>query len=267
MNKRLLGRCVVLLGLLVCLLGVFMVRLMRLQIVQGAQLLEQASSTVTVTSTVSAARGEIVDRYGRVIAGNRVGYVVSLNRLYLPDEALNDTLLRLVGILREAGESWSDSLPLSAQAPWTFTGDEDAVARVRQTLELSSVATAQNVWVQALRRYGLEEGYTVEEQRTLAGIRYEMELREYSNVTPFTLATDVSMKTVAAIRERSQELVGVEILEESVRYYTDGTLMPHLLGSVYSFSFCFFSVLKCSINLVNTTSITNESMAKMGEMF
>lgn len=232
MNKRLLWRCGILLALLACVLGVFAVRLMRLQIVHGQEYLEQASSTVTVTSSVSAARGEIVDRYGRVIAGNRVGYAVSLNRLYLPDKNLNQTLLRLTEILSQAGEEWADSLPLSQQAPWTYTGDEAAVERLRNTLEVSSVATAENAWVQLLRRYDLEEGFDAADQRTLAGIRYEMELREYSNVTPFTLATDVSMRTVTAIRERTQELVGVEILEESVRYYPDGTLIPHLLGTV-----------------------------------
>ncbi len=231
MNKRLLARCIVLLCLLVSVMGVFTVRLMRLQIVQGEELLEQASTTVTVTSTISASRGEVVDRYGRLIAGNRVGYTVSLNRLYLPDASLNATLARLVQILQEAGESWSDTMPLSDTAPWSFTGDETAVAKLKDTLKLSAAATADNAWHQMLQRYELES-YDQETQRILCGIRYEMELREYSAVTPFTLATDVSMKTVATIRERAQELVGVEILEESLRNYPDGTLMPHILGSV-----------------------------------
>lgn len=231
MNKRLLIRTLVLLGLAVCVLGVFSVRLMKLQIVHGKDYLEQASTSITVTSSISAARGEIVDRYGRVMAGNRVGYTISLNRLYLPDDDLNETLVKLVQLLQAAGEDWSSTLPLSQQEPWTFAGDETAVARLKATLKLSDAATAQNVWSQMLRRYGLEDYDTIT-ARILCGIRYEMELHEYSNVTPFTLATDVSMKTVAAIRERSQELRGVEILEESVRYYADGSLMPHILGSV-----------------------------------
>ncbi len=231
MAKHVLFRCCALLGLLALVLGVFAVRLMRLQIVQGEELLEQASTTVTVTSTITAARGMMVDRYGRVLAGNRVGYNISLNRLYLPDEKLNDTLAMLVDILQAAGEEWSDTMPLSHEAPWTFAGDETAVQKLKNTLELSSAATAENAWAQMLQRYELES-YDADIQRILCGIRYEMELREYSNVTPFTLATDVSMKTVATIRERSAQLVGVEILEESLRYYADGTLLPHILGSV-----------------------------------
>ena len=231
MSKRSVWRTVILMGLLVLILGVFSVRLMRLQIVNGADYLEQASSTITISSTITASRGEVVDRYGRVIAGNRVGYTVSLNRLYLPDENLNTTLIKLTEILAAADEPWSDTMPLSQQEPWSFTGDANAVEKLKNTLELSSVATAQNAWSQMLRRYELES-YDPTTQRILCGIRYEMELREYSNVTPFTLASDVSMKTVATIRERGQELVGVEILEESVRHYADGTLMPHVLGSV-----------------------------------
>ena len=239
MNKHILLRTLALLALLLCILGVFAVRLMKLQIVHGEEYLEQASTTVTIDTPISASRGEIVDRYGRVIAGNRVGYSIVLNHLYLPDEELNRILLTLTDILREDGESWSDSMPLSAEAPWTFLeGDPDsdgaestAVTKLKKTLELSVAATAENAWSQMIRRYDLES-YTPQTQRILCGIRYEMELREYSNVTPFTLAENVSMKTVATVKERSQELTGVEIAEESVRHYADGTLMPHLLGSV-----------------------------------
>lgn len=231
MTKRFTVRSIILVCLLLCILAVFAVRLMRLQIVHGEEYLEKASSTVTVTGAITAARGEMVDRYGRVIVGNRVGYTVSLNRLYLPDDSLNDTLVKLTEILSAADEAWSDSMPLSQQEPWSFTGDDAAVSKLKNTLELSSVATAANAWSQMVRRYKLE-GYDTATQRILCGIRYEMELREYSNVTPFTLASDVSMKTVATIRERSQELVGVEILEESIRHYADGSLMPHVLGAV-----------------------------------
>lgn len=231
MTRHFTLRSITLIGVLLAVLGIFSVRLMRLQIVHGEEYLEKASSTITITSAITASRGEVVDRYGRVIAGNRVGYIVSLNRLYLPDAKLNETLVKLTTILQAADEEWSDSMPLTRQEPWSFTADDAAVEKMKKTLELSSVATAENAWTQMLRRYELE-GYDTATQRILCGIRYEMELREYSNVTPFALASDVSMKTVATIRERSQDLVGVEILEESVRHYVDGSLMPHVLGSV-----------------------------------
>jgi len=240
-QKRVLIRCVFLIVILVAVFSVFTVRLLKLQVVYGEELLSQASDTVTVRQTVTAARGEMVDRYGRVIAGNRVGYNISLNRLYLPDDRLNDTLYEVVKILQSSGENWSDTMPLSRSQPWSFVGedsreesgavDTDAVERMKSLLGLSTVATAENVWNQMVRRYELEK-YDTDVQRILCGIRYEMELREYSTVTPFTLATDVSIKTVTAIRERSRELVGVEVEEESVRYYADGSLMPHVLGSI-----------------------------------
>ena len=54
-----------------------------------------------------------------------------------------------------------------------------------------------------------------EYQRTLAGIRYQMQHEEYSNVTPFVLATDVSLKTVSTVKENNLDLPGVCLLYTS----------------------------------------------------
>ena len=59
-----------------------------------------------------------------------------------------------------------------------------------------------------------------------------MEQEAFSNVNNFTLAENVSDKTVATVMEHSLTLPGVEIAETSVRSYTDGTILPHVLGRV-----------------------------------
>ena len=59
-----------------------------------------------------------------------------------------------------------------------------------------------------------------------------MEQEDFSNLNNFILAENVSDQTVAAIKERSLTLPGVEIAETSARSYTDGTILPHVLGRV-----------------------------------
>lgn len=225
-------RAVILLALVALVFGGFAVKLFQLQIVDGAEYLDQATSTTMITVPLPAARGEIVDRYGRAIATNRAAYNLWLIRALLPDDQLNDTLMRMVDTLGENGEEWNDDAPLTHSAPYEFVEGRDAdVSRMKTALGLAQYATAQNVYDKMLEAYdltGLPEKY----QRILAGIRYQMQYEEYSNVTPFVLATDVSLKTVSTVKENNLDLPGVYVAEGTVRVYTDPTLMPHIIGTI-----------------------------------
>ena len=59
-----------------------------------------------------------------------------------------------------------------------------------------------------------------------------MKQEGFSNYNTFTLAENVSDRTVATIRERSLTLAGADIEEATVRSYPDGTILPHVLGRV-----------------------------------
>ncbi len=225
-------RAIILLSLVALVFCVFAVKLFQLQIVEGAEYLDQATSTTMITVPLPAARGEIVDRYGRAIATNRAAYNLWLIRALLPDDQLNDTLMRMVDTLSENGEEWNDDAPLTHTAPYEFVEGRDAdVARMKTALGLAQYATAQNVYDKMLETYGLAD-LPQEYQRTLAGIRYQMQHEEYSNVTPFVLATDVSLKTVSTVKENNLDLPGVYVAEGTVRVYTDPTLMPHIVGTI-----------------------------------
>ena len=59
-------------GLLVAaVLAVFFVRLYQLQIVEGNRNYEASINSITSHETVIAARGNIMDRYGRLLVSNR----------------------------------------------------------------------------------------------------------------------------------------------------------------------------------------------------
>ena len=52
--------------------------------------------------------------------------------------------------------------------------------------------------------------YTAEEQRLLAGICYTMTQSEFSDYNPYTFANDIGDALLAALKEKSSELPGVE---------------------------------------------------------
>lgn len=78
--------------------------------------------------TVEAARGEIVDRYGRSLVGNRATYEITLNTSIMGKEAeRNAILLELIHICQDNGITWTDTLSISKDAPFTYTSDSPLV--------------------------------------------------------------------------------------------------------------------------------------------
>ena len=78
-NKNQLLRRLLVLGcvLLLCF-GLAGGQLVQLQLVDGESYLRRSAEFLTTTSTVSAARGEILDRYGRPLVTNQTGFSLVL---------------------------------------------------------------------------------------------------------------------------------------------------------------------------------------------
>lgn len=219
------------------LLGIFILRLVQFQLINGEEYYSRAVRTITYTFPITAARGEILDRYGRPLATNETGYSLALNKLFLPDDKLNEVLLVLTDLLASQGEEWNDTTPLTQLPPYEFTDknedgtDGKAALAMKRAFSKQEYATAQQVAEAAIKMYKLES-YEPQVQRLLLGIRYEMTLRGYSTSVPFVLAGNVSDKTVSVVMENSGNLPGVEVQEVSVRVYPDGGTIPHLLGRI-----------------------------------
>ena len=119
--------------LLAAVLVGFLWVLYDLQYVHGAEYLEQSRRKIAKTETVEAARGQILDRYGRVLVSNRASYNVSLDTSFMGEDR-NTVLLRLLDICREESVTWSDTLPVSQSAPYVFTA-EGAYGNLRKYAE------------------------------------------------------------------------------------------------------------------------------------
>lgn len=239
-RKIVVRRLALLIAVSGAIIGLYVLRMVFLQLVHGEDFASQATSTTEYRFTVAAARGDIVDSYGRRIATNTTYHDVVLNKLLMGDNDLNETLVEVVQILQDAGESWNDSLligPADASGHYAFTddpenaSDQKALRTMLDSLGLQQYATADDVMEKLIADYGLED-YPADWQRILGGLRFQMQQEAFSNVNNFTLAENVSDKTVAAIKERSLTLLGVDIVETSARSYPDGTILPHVLGRV-----------------------------------
>ena len=239
-RKAVVNRMRLLIAVAAVLIGLYVLRLIFLQLVNGDSFKARATNTTDYNFTVTAARGDIVDSEGRRIAASTTSYNVVLSKLLMGDEDLDGMLQRIVELLQASGESWNDSLLIGepdAAGHYEFTaaadstGDQKALASMKEGLGLQQYATADDVMEKLVEDYKLE-GWSLHWQRVLAGIHYEMQLQAFSNVNNFVMAENVSDVTVATIKEHSLSLPGVEIVETSTRSYEQGTTLPHVLGRV-----------------------------------
>lgn len=129
--KRMTALCVA----LVVFVGLIVLRLADLQLVNGAAYRQQAQRTIVRTYSQPAARGEILDRYGRPLISNALGFSITFDYFAWDEETQNETILRLCEIAEEAGLEYHDSLPVSAAAPfsYTFSSLEDEEAKKIKT--------------------------------------------------------------------------------------------------------------------------------------
>ena len=249
--------------LLVC----FALVLYNLQIVKGDEY--RAASTVKIanTVTVEAARGELLDRYGRSLVGNRATYEITLNSSLMGAEAQrNANLLELITICRENDLEWTDTLPISKDAPFTYTDENalvytnsegkvkfsylgalldtlplgekilpnrwssDDLAAASSVEALGEGPTAEEV-IAGLRQYFLiDESLSDADARALIGVLYELNLRSRDvKQTEYIFAQDVNIDVISAVKERS--LTGINISATTVRQYNT-TSAAHLLGRV-----------------------------------
>ena len=98
-------------------------------IVEGQNYREQAENRIFKNIPLSAPRGEIRDRYGRLLAGNRPSFTVQIMRNEIDSKKINEVALKLINILEKNGDKYTDEFPiiLTETGECVFTYDIDLV--------------------------------------------------------------------------------------------------------------------------------------------
>lgn len=127
MNKRTLNsRFYQILALVIVLVLILCIRLFVLTVIEKETWAEAAEGQNTKYITTSAPRGEILDRYGRVIATNRQIFTVTFNVSGLSTEEINDTAYRLVNVLESNGDEYVDNFPIMlSNGSFWYSYDEE----------------------------------------------------------------------------------------------------------------------------------------------
>ena len=227
-------RAAVLLALFAFVLVLFAVKLFDLQIIETKGNTDNTAVYTTIT-TVRAARGDILDRNGKVLVGNRASYNLVFNHYVIKSaDNTNEYLYRLYNKCKELGVSYLDHFPVTKSRPFEYTLSEYNSAwqgyfqSFMRDRELDSDITAP-LLVQTLReRYEIPDEWDEESARAVIGMRYEFDLRGSVFTLPtYTFIEDVSDENMSAILELNTP--GLMVEASTVREYHT-TYAAHILG-------------------------------------
>lgn len=236
MNKLIKpGRLAAMLAILVVVLSVYLVFLYRLQIIEGEAYYNRSNELTTTERTVTAARGNILDRYGRVLVSNAECYNLKIDTDKLfANEDPNAVILELVEMVESYGDEYTDDLPISMEPPFEYDEDMTEIQRtmlkayfVRQ--ELDPNCTAIELMSYMRTRYNIDNSYSAKEMRMIAGIRYSINVRYAINTADYVFVEDASMNLISSIMEN--KLVGIEVKRAYIRQYST-EYAAHILGYV-----------------------------------
>lgn len=221
---------------LVLLTGVLSAtKLMEIQIVGGDNIVNPYNNDVSsfdYTKEITATRGEIIDYSGNTIIGNSTSTDIVLQKALFPEDYQegNRILLEAYYALVECGYTFEESIPVSKTTPYTFT--EENSEEIISRLNLNVYATAENCIDKLISDYEIDKSYTDEEKRIIAGMRYEMLVKEFSYANDLILAENVDADTVVKMKELSNFLKGVDAVETADREIVRGDILPHEIGTV-----------------------------------
>lgn len=225
--------------LILAMLALCAIDLMKIQIVDGAEYLEKAKTTRTASQIITSPRGEIVDKNGNEIVSNKTGFNVVIEKAFFPSDKgeMNRIVCGIANILEEDGVPWIETLPITKEQPYEYLEARDSdIVKLRKNINVQPYATAEDCLAAMYSKYEIDDSYTEEEKRTIAGIRYEMTIRSFSLSNRYTFAEDIPMDTVVRLKEASYTLEGMDIVEEAIRIYAVGDAAPHLIGTVGAIS-------------------------------
>lgn len=226
-------RAIILLVLFSLILALFAVKLFDLQIIETDGNTDNIAKYTTIT-TVRAARGDILDRNGNVLVGNRASYDLVFNHYVIKSYGqTNEALYTLVKKCHELNIEYNDHFPVSKTRPFEYTLNDFATSwqthfqSFMVDRELDSDITAP-LLIQKLRsRYKIPEEWSDEDARAVIGIRYEFDLRGISNLPTYTFIEDVSDDDLSAILELNTP--GLMVESSTVREYHT-KYGAHILG-------------------------------------
>lgn len=237
MGSKIKTSRVVAFGLVIALLIALCVgTLYQLQILNGAAYYDASQNNNVTYPAVKAARGNILDRYGRVLVSNRECYNLVINTTRLFSDEVDDpnaVILEMVNIVEDSGAEFIDDLPITKSPPFEYTEMTDFQRTLLNAYftrhGLDEDTTAVELMSYFRTRYVIDNTYSAEDMRKISAIRYALNVRYAINTSSYTFVEDASIDLISDIMGAVGSVIEVE--SSYVREYNT-QYAAHLLGYI-----------------------------------
>jgi penicillin-binding protein 2 len=276
-------------------------RVFSLQIVNGEYYESNFTMRIQKTLTVEAARGNIYDCDGRLLAYNELAYTIIFYDTYSSssskNQKLNAELAQIIQMLEDNEQSIKNEFRISYDEEadtfsFTVSGTrlkrfladvfgkssyddleynkdfdfDESNATPEQVLEFLMHDSKSGFGIHTIdEKTGKAadkntDFYSKKMAYELVVLRYAINANRYTQYNPTTIAEDVSDRVVAYINEHSDELLGVEISEETVRRYNYSEYFSSIIGYTGSISDSEYEQLSAT----DKSYTTNDIIGKTG---
>ncbi len=232
-------RAIALLLIFATILSLYSIRLFNMQIIETDGNTDNTEVYVTQTR-VKAARGDILDRNGNILVGNRASYDLVFNHYVITSsDNTNDSLIKLIEKTRELGITYLDHFPVTTERPFEYTLTSYTTAwqgyfqSFLRDRGIDSDITAPLLMQTMRKRYKIPEEWSDADARAVIGLRYEFDLRGVVNLASYVFMEDVSDEHLQALLELN--IPGLSVESSTVREYHT-SYAAHILGTMGAMS-------------------------------
>lgn len=243
------------------LFSILIFRLFKLQIIEGQEHLENFTYKAKKTLTVEASRGNIYDRDGNLLAYNKLAYAVTFeNSNQLNDiakengitenELKNTIVAKTINILEKHGDHLNVNFPItcdngilsfttsSKAEKLRFLADIYGYSSADQLTDVQKNSTARAVYdyLSNKEHFDISSEYDIEEALKIMSVRYALWLNRYQQYISVNIAMDISEDSVAELKENSAELLGIDVVVDSIRVYNEAEYFAHIIGYIGTIS-------------------------------
>ncbi|SHH76599.1 penicillin-binding protein 2 [Sporobacter termitidis DSM 10068] len=235
------SRFVVIFVLMGLLLAIYMTTLYKLQLFNSGADANAAylADGTSKTQTLTANRGEILDRNGVPLVSSSPVYNVTISRpAFQGRDDINTVILDLIHTAIDNDVAYTDTFPVTPGAPFAYVLDMSDTQRKYLNAYLdychwSPDISASDLIVKMKERYGIDYTMNISDARLVIGVRYELELRAVIYMNSYVFASAIDIDFITLLEEKRYPGVNIETSAKRV-YHT--TYAAHLLGYIGSMS-------------------------------
>lgn len=256
LKKFFSSRLFVLAAVFIVFFGIILARIFTLQVVNGKSYQENFSLKIQMKQPINAARGNIYDKNGKLLAYNELAYSISINDSTTysstkeKNKAVNAELAEILTVLKNNGETLNNDFKIDRKKDGTYSfnvsgsslnrfradvfgkGSADDLEYDKETGIDEANATAEQImeYLMGKDNFGISSKYDGDLAYRIVVVRYAMLGNRFARYKEVKIAADVSDKTVAYVNEHMDTLSGISVNEDMIRKYNYSEYFSSIIG-------------------------------------